>query len=288
MRPRSDRVVNQDRARPCWGLAAVMTAAGLAAGISGCAPDLVAADARSGADAKRSGAQALPVNTPRTDEVSFANGDRTDWYQVELRGRPGVLQTELHWDNESSDLMIDVFDAFGAQIAASPVRAKNQKRKRLLTQIDRPGTYFLRITAPGRKDGTVYTMQARWEEPPPAVVVVPSPAPARRETIIEPVEPRHPREPREPRERSSGHSVQGRIVGVYKEGGGLTLHLDKGSAAGLKVGMSGSVLVGPSGEDALDGGGFKITQVLSDTKSVARASISSVGRNTRFVVQVGR
>jgi hypothetical protein len=250
--------------------------------VAGCAGRLQKADENSGPDAKRSGANVLRVNTPRTDEVSFKNGDRTDWYMVELRGRPGVLQTLVHWDTDSSDLMIDVFDPFGAQIAASPVRTKNAKQKQLLTQIDKPGVYYLRITAPGSSDGTVYTMEAKWDEPPAFVPPPPS------VTVIEPVDPapREPRRPREPRSEKADTTVQGRVVAAYREGAGLTLHLDKGSAAGLKVGMSGSVLTGSSGEDQLDGGTFKITQVLGDNKSVARSSLASLGKNTRFVIHL--
>ena len=250
--------------------------------LTSCAGRLAKADENSGPDAKRSGANVLRCNTPRTDEVSFKNGDRTDWYMVELRGKPGVLQTMVHWDTESSDLMIDVFDPFGAQIAASPVRTKNAKRKQLLTQIEKPGVYYLRITAPGGRDGTVYTMEAKWDEP--AVFIPPPPS----VTVIEPTEPPPPREPRRPREKpeKAESTVQGRVVAAYREGAGLTLHLDKGSAAGLKVGMSGSVLTGSSGEDQLDGGTFKITQVLGDNKSVARSSLTSVGKNTRFVIHL--
>jgi len=249
----------------------------------GCEGSLADAELRSGADAKRSGARTINVNTPRTDEVSFGNQDRTDWYLVELRGQPGVLTTIVHWDNEKSDLMIDVFDNFGAQIAASPTRNKNSKEKKLLTQIDKPGTYFLRITAPAKRDGSVYTMEAKWAEPddkPLPVVVTPPPP--------EPSRPRTPREPREPRERPTGNTVQGRVVAAYREGAGLTLHLDKGASAGLKVGMSGTVLSGSSGEAELDGGSFKITQVLGDGKSVAHCGLNSIGKNTRFVVSVGK
>ena len=47
------------------------------------------ADARSGPDQKRSSAQKLDLNKPHTDEVSYANQDKTDWYVVELKGPPG-------------------------------------------------------------------------------------------------------------------------------------------------------------------------------------------------------
>src|SRR5260370_2897037 len=90
------------------------------------------ADARSGPDAKRSGAQTLLANKPHTDEISYVNQDQTDWYRVDLRGQPGVLTTKINWDNINSDVRIDVYDEFGQEIAASPVRDKRVTQKKLL------------------------------------------------------------------------------------------------------------------------------------------------------------
>jgi hypothetical protein len=182
--------------------------------------------------------------------------------------------------------MIDVFDEFGKQISASPVRNKMAKEKALLTQIDKPGTYYVRVTAPNKTDGTVYTMEAKWDEPaaaPPPQIAVFTDAP---EAPPQPKHHREPREPREPKEKPAGESVQGRIVSAYREGAGLTLHIDKGSAAGIRVGMSGAILSGPAGEDPLDGGDFKVVQVLDGTKSVAKSSIHSIGKNTRVLINL--
>ena len=55
---------------------------------------------------------------------------------------------------------------------------------------------------------------------------------------------------------------------------------------GVKVGMSGNILSGPSGEESLSGGSFRVTQVLDERKSVARCSLSSVGKNTRVAITV--
>ena len=130
------------------------------------------ADARSGPDGKRSTAQRLDVNKPHTDEINFLQQDRTDWYVVDLKGKPNqpVLTTVINWDNVNSDVNVDVFDPFGAQIAASPVRGKGEKQKTLYVPIPQPGTYYIRVTAPTKMDGTVYTMEAQWQEPPPVVV----------------------------------------------------------------------------------------------------------------------
>jgi hypothetical protein len=244
------------------------------------------ADAKSGPDGKRSGAQVLRPNKPKTDEVNYAGQDKTDWYVIGLRGQPGVLATEIHWDTDTSDIMIDVFDEFGGQIAASPTRAKGAKAKKLLTQIDKPGTYYIRVSAPNRGDGSVYTMEAKWDAPPePVAVVDPEPTPPPQPP---PRRPRREKPEPEPREKPLGETVQAHGVQAYREGTTLTLHIDKGSAAGVKVGMSGTVLSGPSGEDPVQGGGFRVYQVLDENKSLARCSLHALGKNTRVMIMLSR
>jgi hypothetical protein len=240
-------------------------------------------DKRSGPDGKRSGAQILRVNKSRTDEVSYRQQDRTDWYVVTLTGQPNVLATEIHWDNAKSDLMVDVFDEFGKQISASPTRAPGMTQKSLLTQIEHPGVYYIRISAAKPEDGTVYTMEAKWDSPetvatpaPPTPVPVAPPTPRRH----------HDPEPHEPKTQPSGETIQGHIVSAYREAGQLTIHLDKGSSAGVRVGMSGTILSGPSGEDPLSGGAFRVVQVLDGGKSVAKCGLASIGKNTRVAITV--
>jgi hypothetical protein len=253
------------------------------------AKDNLDADAKSGADQKRSTAQKLDVNRPKTDEVSFSNQDRTDWYEVELKGKPGYLTTVINWDNAGSDINIDVFDAFGAQISASPVRGKGEKQKKLVTQIDKPGTYFVRVTAPTKTDGSVYTMEAQWEEPAAVAVVQPPPPPPEEPTEEKPKTVKRPREPREPREpRPSGESIQARVVSAYREGAALMMYIDKGSAAGIRPGDSGVVLQGSGGEDPLDGGTFKIVKVIDANKCVGSASLRSLGKNNRVAITLSR
>jgi hypothetical protein len=266
--------------------------------VAGCGPkagsktpkDSVDADARSGPDQKRSTANKLDINKPHTDEVSYANQDRTDWYEVELKGQPGVLTTIINWDNANSDVNVDVFDAFGAQIAASPVRGKGEKNKKLFTQIDKPGTYYVRVTAPAKGDGTVYTMEAQWQEPP-AVVVTQPPPPVEEKPVAE-EKPKHhastPREPRQEREKPAGESIQARVVSSFREGGSLMMYIDKGSGAGIRPGDSGVVLQGGGGEDPVDGGTFKITKVIDANKCVGSASLHSLGKNNRVAITLSR
>ena len=251
-------------------------------------------DARSGPDGKRSTAQRIDVNKPHTDEVNYQQQDRTDWYVVDLKGKPQqpVLTTIINWDNANSDVNVDVFDAFGAQIAASPVRGKGEKQKTLYVPIPQPGTYYIRVTAPSKLDGTVYTMEAQWQEPPPALAAAPpqleTPAPPPPTDSGE--KPKHhaAHEPREPHERPSGESIEARVVSAYREGASLMMYIDKGSAAGIKPGDSGVVLQGSGGEDPVDGGTFRIVKVIDSNKCVGAASLHSLGRNNRVAITLGR
>ena len=249
-------------------------------------------DARSGPDAKRSTAQKLETNKPHTDEVNYQQQDRTDWYEVELKGKPQqpVLTTIINWDNANSDINVDVFDAFGAQIAASPVRGKGEKQKTLYVPIPQPGTYYIRVTAPSKMDGTVYTMEAQWQEPA-AVAVAPTPPPADNTPAPPPEEhAKHhaTHEPRPEREKPAGETIQARVVSAYREGAALMLYIDKGSAAGIKPGDSGMVLQGSGGEDPLDGGTFRVIKVIDANKCVGSSSLHSLGKNNRVAITLGR
>jgi hypothetical protein len=260
----------------------------LLTGLAGCPkkPDNFDADAKSGPDGRRTGAKAIMVNTPITDEVNYKNQDKTDWYALQLVGKPGILTTKVNWDNGGSDLQIDVFDEFGKQISASPARTGTAKDKTLLTQIDRVGQYFVRITAPNPGDGSVYTMEAKWELPKAEVPV----------TLIQPEpdapppepKPKKHREPVEKPEKPSGDTLQGRIVQAYRDGDAMVLQIDKGSANGIKSGMTGAVLSGMSGEDPVDGGDFKIYQVVAPNKSLARSPLRSLGKNNRVMINLGK
>lgn len=257
------------------------------------AKDNFDADARSGPDQKRSGAQTLEPNRPHTDEISYAGQDKTDWYRVELKGHAGVLTTKINWDNDASDVRIDVYDEFGQEIAASPVRDKGSKQKKLLTQIDKPGTYFIRVTAPSKADATVYTMEAQWEEPPAVVAVPPPPPPPPADDAAprpgdDKPKKRASREPREPRERPTGETIQARVVSAYREGNALMMYIDKGSAAGIKSGDGGIILQGSGGEDPLDGGSFRIIKVIDANKCVGSATLRSLGKNNRVAITLGR
>src|SRR5690348_13285606 len=125
----------------------LLAAGALVAAAAGCPkkgdPDKVNMsenDTNSGDDNTRAGAHPIPVNRPAPpDEVSYDNGDTTDWKVVQLRGRPGIFTVELRWDVDKADLYLDIFDENGNQIATSPGRDPGKARKVISAQIPQPG-----------------------------------------------------------------------------------------------------------------------------------------------------
>jgi hypothetical protein len=244
------------------------------------------ADARSGPDGKRVGARTLQPNAPMSDSVSFEMQDQTDWYLVQLPGKPGILTCELDWNNDKSDIAVDVFDEGGNQLAAS-APAPGSKHKTLLAKIDKvPAPYFIRVWAPNKADATAYTLVAKWEmpeepkpEPPPKEEPKPEPPKKHHEEKPKIEHQAHPKET---------DSVQGRVVSAYKEGEGLKLQIDKGSAAGVQVGMHGQILQGSSGEDPLDNGDFVVVQIVGPNKCLAKTKLDSIGKNTRVAITLSK
>ncbi len=138
----------------------------LACALAGCHPATPEPgpdpDRDSGGDAARSGARPIAVGQLVTDEVDFDKGDMTDWKSIRL-DRKGTLRIKLHWDNDKMDLNIDGFDRAGEPAASSPGLRPGEQEKTVLMQVDQPGTYFLRVTAPHAHMASVYTLQAKWE-----------------------------------------------------------------------------------------------------------------------------
>jgi hypothetical protein len=256
----------------------------LVAGCKPAPPPPFDAEAKSGPDGKRVGARTLQPNAPMSDSVSYEQQDQTDWYMVQLPGKPGILTCELAWTSDKSDIAVDVFDEGGNQLAAS-APAPGAKAKTLLAKIEKvPAPYFIRVWAPQKTDGSAYTLTAKWEMPEE-----PKPEPPKEEPKPEPKK-HHEEKPRVERESHPKQSdtVQGRVVSAYKEGEGLKLQIDKGSAAGLQVGMKGQVLQGKSGEDPLDGGDFTIVQIIGPNKALAKTSLPAIGQNTRVVITLSK
>lgn len=81
-------------------------------------------------------------------------------------------------------------------------------------------------------------------------------------------------------------AITGKVVSSFRgDDGKMTLYLNQGSAAKLRVGLNGHILEGSEGGRKLDGGSFVITKVLGDNQSVATSNYyKSLGKNDRFMI----
>jgi hypothetical protein len=233
-------------------------------------------------DGLRSQAKESKANEPITDEIDPMKNDKADWKMFPLEGKPGMVTVQIHWDDPAADLAIDLYDAMGANIAASPPRG-NQPAKRLLARIDETGNYYVKVSSV--KGSSVYTVMAKWAGPSGGgskhAAAAPAPAaggssggaaaPAGAGGAAA-ADPDHPR---------------ARILQSYRDDDGqMVLYIDKGSAAGVRGGMSGFILEGGDGDNPLAGGEFKIFQVVGPGKSIAHSSVAKVGKNTRCVINL--
>jgi hypothetical protein len=241
-------------------------------------------------DGNRLVAKDAQINTPIDDKVHHKKGDKADWRKIQLAGKPGIATFEVHWDEEASNIDIDVFDKFGTNIGKSPPKLEGQQVKKVLVQIDEPGLYYFRISAPGDKDHSIYTAQVKWKGPavplpPPTVAAKPEEKPG---TPPPPpgTPPPPPGTPPAPVPLAQDPTkLLASIVSAYKEGSTWVWHLDKGAGAKVRVGMSGNVLEGPEGDKLLEGATFSITQVLDDSKAIAKSNFAKpLGKNKRVVM----
>lgn len=263
-------------------------------------------------DGKRSQAKEAKPNEPITDNLDPPKGDAVDWRYFDLGGKAGRLVVEIHWDDESAILNLDVFDSLGANIATSAGK-EGVQALRTISQIDQPQRIYVKVAA--AKGSTDYTFVVKWaggpaavaggggggggNVPPPSPPPPPPPAPVNGGgggQVPNPIannagpppvggmppavgagpvappadDPTHPR---------------AKIVQSYREGSDLILYLDKGSASQIKSGMTGAILEGDT-EKLLDGGLIRISKVVDATHSIAKASITKVGKNTKVVINL--
>ena len=238
-----------------------------------------------GDDDDRLHAKESAINTPLNDKLDNKKGDREDWRKFELQGKSGVATFELFWDDEKANLDLDVFDAFGVNIGRNPPRMEGQSVRRILVPIQRLGTYYVRVKAPGEKDKSIYTLNVRWAGPPVVAQVQPPPA---TNPPVAPVQPTQPGTPPVPVTLlTDPNKLLGTVISAYRDGPGWVLYIDKGSSQKVHQGMSGVMLEGPEGEKLLDHGDFTVSQVVDGNKSIARTNLKNPpGKNKRVVLNL--
>lgn len=231
------------------------------------------------------------INVAISDKIDFAKKKVNDWRKFVLAGKPGQFATfELHWDEESANLSIDVYDKFGVNIGKSPRRIEGQSSKKVLLRIDNPGLYYVRVSGPTKADSSIYTMQVTYDGPKVAAAPAPAPAPAGATATTAAAAPAPA--PCPPGQSCPAppdpNKVYGSIVSILHDGSTTTLYLDKGSADQLRPGMMGMILEGPDGDKPFEGGSFSIAQVVGGSKSIAKTTTlqKPLGKNKRIVVNL--
>ena len=237
-------------------------------------------DTNSGPDAKRGGAKLMYINKAETDSVSWPKLLRTKWKRIDIQvpGVQNIMDCELRIDNTGADINVDVFNSLGTQIGFSPGPAPN-KLKKLAVQIDELGTYFIRVQAAQPKDESDWSVICAWEEQLAAADVT-QPIKHLRGKRPPPIATTKP----ESFQDKVDNGTEGRILQGFREGGQMTLFIDKGAAAGIHEGTEGTVLEGKSGRQVLEGGSFKIIQVQDDSRCKAISSVRAIGKNNRVVL----
>lgn len=261
----------------------------LLAGLAGCPepqrPKTFDPDGKSGPDAARANALRLPLDTPVTDFVSFRKGDRTDWKFIEVPpARRGSLGVKLRWDDTQSELMMAVFDGLGVEVIQGTPTDGQRKTVEWSIDPEQP-RYYVRVTAPLDGYESSYSLLAKWTDTPAASTTTTTTTTTATTTVTPPpVTPEPEPEPEAKPDPSAW--LQGRIVTTYREGDVLMIHLDKGSAAGVRAGTRGMILQGPSGNEPLPGGDFSVIRVVDASRCIAKSRVATVKGNLRVALDV--
>ena len=251
-------------------------------------------------DGDRLHAKESMPNVPLDDSVDNKQ-DPFDWRKFYFGGKPGLYATfELHWDDQKANLDVDVYNQLGDRVGISPPKLEGRQAKKLLLQIDEPGVYYVRVSAPGKTDASIYTLVVKYTGPSTAPASAQAPSGgaaaagggAKSGTATGAgtgaAAATAPAAPPTPTPLAQDPTkLLGSIVQAHREGSDLILYLDRGSQQHVREGMTGNILDGPDGDKLLDGATFTVSQVIDGNKSIARSSFAkSTGKNRRIVLNL--
>jgi hypothetical protein len=259
--------------------------------LGGQAKDLITGkkDDSSGDDDDRLKAKEAAITPPLNDSLNAKKKDYQDWRKFNLEGKPGVATFELFWDNEEANVEIDVFNMNGEPVGKSPPRMEGQSSKRILLQVDTLGIYYVRTRLAKNKGDSIYTVNVKWKGPPPPAKIDSPVPPAGPQPV--PVPPTGVGPPTgvevPPSLLTDPNKLLANIISAYRDNGGWVLYLDKVKAGKVHAGQTGVILVGADGEALLQDGTITISQVVDDTKSIARCNLRQPpGKNKRVVINL--
>ena len=184
-------------------------------------------------DATPIGANALALDTPRTDVLDCRVDDCADWFRTEVpaKGKLVVDLTATPAAGEDVRISLSLADRSGATLA----RDQTVGREAISVSAEVvPGTYLIAIASNHPAARFDYTVTTRLVLPPPPPK--PVAVPVRRRPV--PVKPPPPPAPRFETKRAE-------VLEVHEDGPhGRAVLLDAGSTQGMRVGLRGRLLEG--------------------------------------------
>ncbi len=112
----------------------------------------------SGPDGDRMGAVEIPLNRTIIDNVSWVDGDMTDWKYFRVPTQ-GIIEVVISFDNAAAKGIVIIRRATGEQI--SRLEHKAEPRLQQTFRAD-PGVYYLEIFA--QTERSDYTLEVLFEQ----------------------------------------------------------------------------------------------------------------------------
>ena len=113
------------------------------------------ADRSSGDDRSPSGAKALMLNASSSDSCSNPEGDKTDWWYMDIPGQ-GKLILTLNIESAGNDLNLILYDNAGTTLASS--RGGESVVKEVIEKDVSEGRYYVRVYTVNETDKSDYEL----------------------------------------------------------------------------------------------------------------------------------
>lgn len=113
---------------------------------------------KSGPDAYRDQATAMPLGEWVAGDLDADGGDRTDWMSFEIPSE-GKILVELHADKKSAAILVGVYDRYGMLLGSATRPADSDQLVKVSVDGKRDGRHFIKIQQRSG-DATAYSVRA--------------------------------------------------------------------------------------------------------------------------------
>ncbi|MFT7581341.1 MAG: hypothetical protein ACI9MR_003016 [Myxococcota bacterium] len=140
-------------------LALLVSVAALSVATAACGSN---PEEKSGGDAYRNVAQAMPLDEWAAGDLDRGEGDRTDWKSVVLDDT-GKVTVSFNKDNKGASATIEFFDERGYTLGSAKQKSGATDPIQLKAKVKRSGRHFVMIRHTGG-DATAYSVQVTMGE----------------------------------------------------------------------------------------------------------------------------